>query len=91
LGNDPETARETVDALIAGKAAQGARKQAIKLQAAIPAALRKRNGYRVTGEGAPRRLKESRQLKRLANATSISVLRFPTGRIRHARPECRRR
>jgi hypothetical protein len=46
----PMTARE-----IAGKTAQGTRQQAIELQAAIPAALRKRNGYGVTGEGAPQR------------------------------------
>ena len=49
----PMTAREVAEALIAGKAVPATRKQAIDLQAAILAALRKRNGGTVTGEGAP--------------------------------------
>jgi hypothetical protein len=57
----PMTAREIAEALIADKAPQAARKQAIDLQAAILVALRKRNGRAVIGEGAPLRwlLKES--------------------------------
>jgi hypothetical protein len=51
----PMTAREIADALIAGKAPQATRKQAIDLQAAILVALRKRNGVTVVGEGAPAR------------------------------------
>jgi hypothetical protein len=38
------TAREIAQALIAGKAPQATRKQAIDLRAAIIVALRKRNG-----------------------------------------------
>ena len=49
----PMTAREIAATLIAGKAPQATRKQAIDLQAAILAALRKRNGGTVIGEGAP--------------------------------------
>jgi hypothetical protein len=49
----PMTAREIADALIADKAPQATRKQAIDLQAAILAALRKRNGGTVVGEGSP--------------------------------------
>jgi hypothetical protein len=49
------TAREIADTLIAGKAPQATRKQAIDLQAAILVALRKRNGVTVTGIGAPAR------------------------------------
>jgi hypothetical protein len=49
------TAREIADALIAGKAPQATRKQAIDLQAAILVALRKRNGVVVVGERAPAR------------------------------------
>jgi hypothetical protein len=49
------TAREIADGLIAGKAPQATRKQAIDLQAAILAALRKRSGAAVVGEGAPAR------------------------------------
>ena len=49
----PMTARD--DALIADKAPQATRKQAIDLQAAILVALRKRNGAAVAGEGAPAR------------------------------------
>lgn len=51
----PMTAREIADALLAGKAPQASRKQAIDLQAAILVALRKRNGGAVVGEGAPAR------------------------------------
>jgi hypothetical protein len=55
------TAREIADALIAGKAPQATRKQAIDLQAAVLDALRKRDGTMVVGEGAPARwrLKEA--------------------------------
>ncbi len=57
----PLTAREITDALIAGKTPQATRKQAIVLQAAILAALRKRDGGSVVGEGSPARwrLKEA--------------------------------
>ena len=57
----PMTAREIAEALIAGKAPQATRKQAIDLQVAILAAMRKRNGGTVVGEGAPARwrLKEA--------------------------------
>jgi hypothetical protein len=57
----PMTAREIAEKLIAGKAPQATRKQAIDLQAAILVALRKRNGGTVVGEGAPARwrLKET--------------------------------
>jgi hypothetical protein len=57
----PMTAREIAETLIAGKAPQAKRKQAIDLQAAILVALRKRNGGIVAGEGAPARwrLKEA--------------------------------
>ena len=47
------TAREIAQALIAGKAPQATRKQAIDLQAAILAGLRKRNGIIVASEGSP--------------------------------------
>src|SRR6202171_5042382 len=47
----PMTAREIAEALIADKAPQATRKQAIDLQAAILAALRKRSGGTVGGEG----------------------------------------
>jgi hypothetical protein len=50
-----EAGREIADTLIAGKAPQAKRKQAIDLQAAILVALRKRNGATVIGEGAPAR------------------------------------
>jgi hypothetical protein len=55
------TAREIADVLIAGKAPQATRKQAIDLQAAILVALRKRNGGAVVSEGVPARwrLKEA--------------------------------
>jgi hypothetical protein len=52
---EPMTARQIADALIAGKAPQAMRKEAIDLQAAILVALRKRNGGAVTSEGAPAR------------------------------------
>jgi hypothetical protein len=48
----PMTAREIAATLIAGKAPQATRKQAIDLQAAILVALRERNGGAVVGEGA---------------------------------------
>jgi hypothetical protein len=51
------------EALIAGKAPQATRKQAIDLQAAILVALRKRNGGAVVGAGAPARW----QVKEAAN------------------------
>src|SRR6266851_6541604 len=51
----PMTAREIADTLIAGKAPQATRKQAIDLHAAILVALRKRNGGAVIGESAPLR------------------------------------
>src|ERR1700687_1095991 len=51
----PMTAREIADALIADKAPQATRKQAIDLQAAILVALRKRDGGTVVGEGTPAR------------------------------------
>jgi hypothetical protein len=44
---------DITDALIAVKAPQATRKQAIDIQAAILAALRKRNGNTVACEGAP--------------------------------------
>jgi len=47
------TAREIADALVADKAPQATRKQAIDLQAAILAALRKRDGLTVIGEVRP--------------------------------------
>jgi hypothetical protein len=57
----PMTAREIADTLLADKAPEATRKQVIDLQAAILAALRKRNGVTVIGEGAPARwrLKEA--------------------------------
>jgi hypothetical protein len=47
------TAREIADALVADKAPEATRKQAIDLQAAILSALRRRDGAVVIGEGAP--------------------------------------
>jgi hypothetical protein len=57
----PMTAREISDALIADKAPQATPKQARDLQAAILAALRKRDGKTVVGDGVPARwqLKEA--------------------------------
>jgi hypothetical protein len=49
------TPREIATALIAGKAVPATRKQFMDLTAAIHAALRKRNGVTVVGEGAPAR------------------------------------
>jgi hypothetical protein len=49
----PMTAREITDALIAEKAPAATRKQAIDIQAAILASLRKRVGKTVHGEGSP--------------------------------------
>lgn len=58
-GNMAQTPQDM--ALIADKGPQATRKQAIDLQAAILAALRKRNGGTAVGEGAPSRWKlESR-------------------------------
>ena len=51
----PMTAREITDALMAGKTPEPTRKQAIIVQAAIMAALRKRDGESVAGEGMPPR------------------------------------
>jgi hypothetical protein len=51
----PMTARQIAESLIAGKAPQATRKEALDLQAAILVALRKRNGGAVVGEGAPAR------------------------------------
>jgi hypothetical protein len=59
----PMTTREIADALVADKAPQATRKQAIDLQAAIVAALRKRDRTMVIGSGAPARW----QLKDAAN------------------------
>jgi hypothetical protein len=55
------TAREIAKTLIAGKAVPATRKQFKDLQAAVLAALRKRDGAIVVGGGAPARwrLKES--------------------------------
>jgi len=53
----PMTAREIADALVADKAPQATRKQAIDLQAAILWAPGKRDGGIVAGEGAPARWK----------------------------------
>ena len=49
----PMTAREIADTLLAGRKPEATRKQAIDVQAAILAALRKRNGTAVYGEGSP--------------------------------------
>jgi hypothetical protein len=55
----PMTAREIAEALVADKAVPATRKQFVDLQAAVLAALRKRNGGTVVGEGAPARWKLS--------------------------------
>jgi len=55
----PMTAREIAEALIAGKAVPATQKQFKDLQAAILAALRKRDGAVVVGVGAPARWKLS--------------------------------
>jgi hypothetical protein len=49
------TAREIAETLIAGKAVPATRKQFKDLQAAILAAVRKRDGAMVTGEGSAAR------------------------------------
>jgi Nucleotidyl transferase len=59
----PMTTWEISETLIAGKAVPATRKQFKDLQAAILAALRKRNGSGVIAEGAPARWK----LKEAAN------------------------
>jgi hypothetical protein len=51
----PMTVREIAQTVIADKAVPATRKQFVDLQAAIHAALRKRNGEGVIGEGAPAR------------------------------------
>jgi len=51
----PMTAREIAETLIAGKAPEASRKQSKDLQAAILAALRKRDGAMVVGVGVPAR------------------------------------
>jgi hypothetical protein len=51
----PMTARKIAETLIAGKAPEASRKQSKDLQAAILAALRKRDGAMVIGAGAPAR------------------------------------
>ena len=51
----PMTAREIAEALMADKTPQATPKQARDLQAAILAALRKRDGKTVVGEGVPAR------------------------------------
>jgi hypothetical protein len=51
----PMTADDICQALLAGKTPAATRKQENNLQAAILAALRKRNGGTVVGEGSPAR------------------------------------
>jgi hypothetical protein len=51
----PMTADDICKALLAGKSPSATRKQENNLQAAILAALRKRNGGAVVGEGVPAR------------------------------------
>jgi hypothetical protein len=53
----PMTAREITDAVLEGKAPEPTRKQAMDVQAARLAALRKRDGKNVAGEGSPARWK----------------------------------
>lgn len=60
---DPMTADDICRALLNGKTPEATRKQENNLQAAILAALRKRNGIAVVGEGFPQRW----QLKEAAN------------------------
>jgi hypothetical protein len=59
----PMTTREIADTLLVGKKPEATRNQAMVLQAAILAILRRRNGAAVVGEGAPARWK----LKEAAN------------------------
>jgi hypothetical protein len=54
------TADDICQALLAGKTPVATRKQGNNLQAAILAALRKRNGGTVTGEGIPTQWQLSR-------------------------------
>jgi len=49
----PMTAREITDAVLNGKTPTPSRQQAINIQAAIIAALIKRNGKTVIGDGSP--------------------------------------
>ena len=56
----PLTCREITDAVLKGKTPQPTRKQEIDVQAAILAALRKRNGEMVVGEGSPARWRLAR-------------------------------
>jgi hypothetical protein len=49
----PMTSRQIADALLAGKTPEPTRKQVADVQAAVLAALRKRNGGSVVGEGVP--------------------------------------
>jgi hypothetical protein len=51
----PLTCREITDAVLEGKTPQPTRQQAINVQAAILAALQKRDGTTVVGEGTPTR------------------------------------
>lgn len=51
----PMTAREITDALLIGKTPEATRKQVATVQAAVLAALRKRAGQSLVGEGAPAR------------------------------------
>src|ERR1700694_4087287 len=57
----PMTAREIAETLIAGRAVPATRKQFKDMQAAVLAALRKRDGAIVVSDGAPAhwRLKEA--------------------------------
>jgi hypothetical protein len=57
----PMTTREIADVLLAGKTPEATRKQAMILQAAILAVLRRRNGESVVGEGSPARWALKRQ------------------------------
>jgi hypothetical protein len=53
MAQAPMTAREIAEALIADKAAPATRKQFTDLQAAVLAALRRRQGEALVGEGVP--------------------------------------
>ena len=55
----PMTTREISDALLTGKKPEATRHQAMVLQAAILAALRRRDGSAVVGDGPRWRLKEA--------------------------------
>jgi hypothetical protein len=67
----PMTARAIADALVADKA-RAARKQAIDLQAASLAALRKRDGAMVGWRGRARPVAVVRQLRR-AGISSLTL------------------